>query len=139
MKRRHRILSKIRKKNIKKEEKLRKIKMEIEAWKYINIKREVLQHFEKYHGGGMKAAFYKTSSKNGKKKSVTGKKRINIRQRKRGTLVKLENQKKKLKKKKAAGENKVKNKAQLYSTNNIKYKLLEIIQRIWRREGFLKN
>lgn len=45
----------------------------------------------------------------------------------------MENQIKKLKKKKAAGKNEVKNEAWLYCTEEAKHRLLEIIQREERR------
>lgn len=85
--------------------------------------------------------------KNGRKKSVTGKIEINIRQRGRDYFNRTkEPDKKKLKKKKAAGEYEVKNKAWLYCTDKTqrldleaKHRLLEIIQRIWRGEGFPKK
>lgn len=88
----------------------------------------------------MEITFYGISSRNGKKKSVTGKREINIRQRGRDYFNRTKKpNKKKLKKKKAAGEYKVKNKAWLYYTDNAKHRLLEIIQRIWRGEGFPKK
>lgn len=55
------------------------------------------------------------------------------------TLTELENQIKNLKKKKAAGEDEVKNEAWFYCTNKAKLRLLEIIQRIWKGEGFPKS
>lgn len=60
----------------------------------------------------MEIAFYGISSRNGRKKSVTGKREINIKQRGRDYLIRIrEPNKKKLKKKKAAGEYEIKNEA----------------------------
>ncbi|KAL6256728.1 hypothetical protein P5V15_011656 [Pogonomyrmex californicus] len=55
------------------------------------------------------------------------------------TLTEMENQIKKLRKKKAAGEDEVKNKAWLYCIDETKHRLLEILQRVWRGEGFRKG
>lgn len=63
----------------------------------------------------MEITFYGISSRNGRKKSVTGKREINIRQRGRDYFNRIrESDKKKLKKKKVVGEYEVKNKALLH-------------------------
>lgn len=53
--------------------------------------------------------------------------------------MEMENQIKKLKKKKVAGEDKIKNKAWLYCMEKVKHRLLGIIQRVWEEEDFPKN
>lgn len=55
------------------------------------------------------------------------------------TLAEMEKQIRKLKKKKAAGEDEVKNEAWLHCTAEVKYRLLGIIQKVWKREGFPKS
>jgi len=83
------------------------------------------------------ASFHGTSSRNEKVAPENGE--LTSVNEEEITLVELENQIRKLKKKKAAGEDKVKNEAWFYCTENAKHRLLEIIQRIWREEDFSKS
>lgn len=51
----------------------------------------------------------------------------------------MENQIKKRKKKKVAGEDKIKNEAWLCCMEKVKHRLLGIIQRVWEEEDFPKK
>lgn len=78
----------------------------MEIYKY--RKKEKNQYF--HHIGIIEAAFHETSSRNGRKKKILEKGELTLDNEEEIILIELENQIKKLTKKKVAGEDEVKNK-----------------------------
>lgn len=121
--------------------KIKKIKTETEAWKYINKKRKKKTSISKQITvEKWEQHFMRLLHGKGEEKTKSEQKTWEEEDPKEDIILKeMERQIRKLKKKKAAGENKIKNEARIYSTKNVKLKLLEIIQRIWKREGLPKS
>ena len=135
-------------KELCKQKKERKKEEYIEQIKNITKEKEVWEHVNKGRKSRTQIASTITKEEwrmhfmellDGKENQIGAKECLKINtglNQKEVTKEEIEKQIRKLKKEKAAGEDEVKNEAWLYAEEPVKGKLLNIIQRVYRGEGF---